>query len=122
VYLNGVEVWRTNMPTGTVGFGTPASVAIAGADESTFVQTTISSSLLVSGTNVLAIELHQSGGTSTDVSFDLQLIGSDGSASVTRGPYLQIGTPNSTVVRWRTNVATNSRVSVGTTRKPDFRF
>jgi hypothetical protein len=116
VYLNGVEVWRTNMPTGTVGFGTPASVAIAGADESTFVQTTISSSLLVSGTNVLAIELHQSGGTSTDVSFDLQLIGSDGSASVTRGPYLQIGTPNSTVVRWRTNVATNSRVSVGTTQ------
>jgi hypothetical protein len=110
------------MPTGTVGFGTPASVAIAGADESTFVQTTISSSLLVSGTNVLAIELHQSGGTSTDVSFDLQLNGSDGSASVTRGPYLQIGTPNSTVVRWRTNVATNSRVSVGTTRKPDFRF
>jgi hypothetical protein len=109
VYLNGVEVWRTNMPTGTVGFGTPASVAIAGADESTFVQTTISSSLLVSGTNVLAIELHQAGGTSTDVSFDLQ-------ASVTRGPYLQIGTPNSTVVRWRTNVATNSRVSVGTTQ------
>jgi hypothetical protein len=46
----------------------------------------------------------------------LQLIGSDGSASVTRGPYLQIGTPNSTVVRWRTNVATNSRVSIGTTQ------
>src|SRR6185503_2834965 len=27
-----------------------------------------------------------------------------------------IGTPNSTVVRWRTNVATNSRVSIGTTQ------
>ena len=114
VYLNGVEVWRTNMPTGTVGYLTPASVAIGGADETTFVQTTISPSLLVTGTNVLAVELHQSGGTSTDISFDLQLIGSDGSASVTRGPYLQIGTPNSTIVRWRTNVATNSRVSVGT--------
>ncbi|HKU77455.1 MAG TPA: fibronectin type III domain-containing protein [Pyrinomonadaceae bacterium] len=115
VYLNGIEVWRTNMPTGSVGFLTPASVAIGGADESAFVQTTISPSLLLNGTNVLAIELHQSGGTSTDISFDLQLIGSDGSASVTRGPYLQIGTPNSTIVRWRTNVATNSRVSVGTT-------
>src|SRR5678815_4465377 len=114
--LNGVEVWRTNMPTGSVGFLTPASVAIAGADESTFVQTTISPSWLVTGTNVLAIELHQSGGTSTDISFDLQLIGSDGSATVTRGPYLQIGTPNSTVVRWRTNVATDSRVSIGTTQ------
>lgn len=116
VYLNGVEVWRTNMPTGSVGFLTPASVAIGGADESTFVQTTISPSLLLTGTNVFAIELHQSGGTSTDISFDLQLIGSDGSASVTRGPYLQIGTPNSAVVRWRTNVATNSRVSIGTTQ------
>ena len=116
VYLNGVEVWRTNMPTGSVGYLTPASVAIGGADETTFVQTTISPSLLVSGTNVLAIELHQSGGTSSDISFDLQLIGSDGSASVTRGPYLQIGTPSSTVVRWRTNIATDSRVSIGTTQ------
>jgi len=116
VYLNGVEVWRTNMPTGTVGFLTPASVAIAGADETTFVQTTLSPGLLVNGTNVLAIELHQSGGTSSDISFDLQLIGSDSAASITRGPYLQIGTPNSTVVRWRTNVATDSRVSYGTTQ------
>jgi acid phosphatase type 7 len=116
VYLNGVEVWRNNMPTGSVGFLTPASVAIAGVDESTFVQTTISPALLATGTNVIAVELHQSGGTSSDISFDLQVIGTDGSASVTRGPYLQIGTPNSTVVRWRTNVATNSRVSVGTTQ------
>ena len=116
VYLNGVEVWRTNMPTGSVGFLTPASVAIGGADESTFVQTTLGPSLLVTGTNVLAIELHQSGGTSSDISFDLQLIGSDGSASVTRGPYLQRGTPNSTVLRWRTNIATDSRVSYGTTQ------
>lgn len=116
VHLNGVEVWRTNMPTGTIGFSTPASVAVAGADETTFVQTTISPSLLINGTNILAVELHQSGGASSDISFDLQLIGSDGSASVTRGPYLQIGTPNSTIVRWRTNVATDSRVSFGTTQ------
>jgi acid phosphatase type 7 len=116
VYLNGVEVWRSNMPTGTVGHLTLASVAIGGADESTFVQTTISPALLVNGANVLAVELHQSGGTSSDISFDLQLIGSDGSASITRGPYLQLGTPNSTVVRWRTNIANDSRVSIGTTQ------
>src|SRR5439155_382598 len=30
--------------------------------------------------------------------------------TVTRGPYLQTGTPTSVVVRWRTDVATNSRV------------
>jgi hypothetical protein len=33
---------------------------------------------------------------------------------VTRGPYLQIGTPTSIVVRWRTGTATNSRVRYGT--------
>ena len=34
-------------------------------------------------------------------------------AAVTRGPYLQLGTPTSIVVRWRTDVATDSRVQYG---------
>jgi hypothetical protein len=34
-------------------------------------------------------------------------------ATVTRGPYLQMGTPSSLVVRWRTDVATDSRVRCG---------
>src|SRR6185436_7491162 len=34
--------------------------------------------------------------------------------NVTRGPYLQQGTPTSVVVRWRTDVATNSFVRYGT--------
>ena len=37
VYLNGSEVFRTNMPTGAISHTTPASAAIAGADESAFV-------------------------------------------------------------------------------------
>src|SRR5262245_1373735 len=35
-------------------------------------------------------------------------------AAVQRGPYLQLGTPTSVVVRWRTDVATNSLVRFGT--------
>jgi tetratricopeptide (TPR) repeat protein len=34
-------------------------------------------------------------------------------ATLTRAPYLQMGTPTSIVVRWRTNVATDSRVRYG---------
>ena len=34
--------------------------------------------------------------------------------AVTRGPYLQIGTPNSIVVRWRSDLASDSRVRYGT--------
>ena len=33
--------------------------------------------------------------------------------AVTRGPYLQLGTPNSMVIRWRTDVPTTSRVLYG---------
>jgi len=115
VYLNGTEVWRTNMPAGGVSHTTLASVALGGADETTFFQTNISPNLLLSGTNVLAVELHQANSTSTDISFDLQLIGTDAPATplITRGPYLQTGTPASIIVRWRTDQATDSRVRYG---------
>jgi len=36
-----------------------------------------------------------------------------GPPTVVRGPYLQLGTPESVVVRWRTDVATDSRVLYG---------
>src|SRR5262245_49904612 len=36
VYLNGVEVFRSNMPQGPIGITTLASAAAAGADETSF--------------------------------------------------------------------------------------
>jgi hypothetical protein len=39
-----------------------------------------------------------------------------GAQSVTRGPYLQIGTSTSIIVRWRTSEATDSRVRYGLTQ------
>ena len=113
VYLNGTEVFRSNMPGGTITSTTLASAALGGVDETTFVTASVPASSLVAGTNVLAVEVHQANGTSTDVTFDLELSGSTG-ASVTRGPYLQTGTPTSAIVRWRTDVATGSRVRYGT--------
>ena len=113
VYLNGTEVFRSNMPAGNIIYTTLASAAIGGADESTFYPTSVSPSLLVNGTNVIAVEIHQSGVMSTDISFDLDFVGSD-TVTVTRGPYLQKGTPSSLVVRWRTNAARDSRVHYGT--------
>jgi len=112
VYINGAEVFRSNMPSGTIGYLTTASVALGGGDETTYVTTTLSPSVLVAGTNVIAVEIHQSGGTSSDISFNLELIASS-SASVTRGPYLQMSTPTGMTVRWRTNIATDGRVRYG---------
>jgi hypothetical protein len=112
VYLNGVEVRRDNMPAGSVSSSTLASTALGTPAESTFYETTLATSTLVAGTNVLAVEIHQANGTSSDVSFNLELVGVD-TQTVTRGPYLQNGTPDSLIVRWRTNVATDSVVRYG---------
>ena len=114
VYLNGNEIARSNMPAGAIGSSTLASTAISGADESAWQSFSISPAALLEGTNVLAVEMHQSGGSSTDLSFDLKLFGSDASVLMTRGPYLQSGTPEAVTVRWRTDAATDSRIRWGT--------
>jgi hypothetical protein len=73
IYLNGVEVSRSNMPTGTVSYTTLATAAIGNADESAWIEAPIDPSLLVAGNNVLAVEIHQQSASSSDISFDLEL-------------------------------------------------
>lgn len=73
VYLNGTEVARSNLPTGTITYTTLAPSAIGGSGENQFVTFSISPSLLVSGTNTLAVEMHQNAVTSSDISFDAWL-------------------------------------------------
>ena len=75
VYLNGVEAFRQNMPTGEVTFATFAPGAVANLDESTFFDSSINPALLMTGANLLAVEIHQTATNSSDISFDLQLIG-----------------------------------------------
>jgi hypothetical protein len=75
VYLNGNEIFRSNMPGGNILFSTLASASVNNADESTFYTVAASASSLLPGTNVLAVEIHQSATNSSDVSFDLELIG-----------------------------------------------
>jgi hypothetical protein len=70
VYLNGTEVFRTNMPTGTIGYRTPADIAI---EDSTFYTSSINPSLFVTGNNVIAVEVHQADVTSSDISFNFSL-------------------------------------------------
>lgn len=114
VYLNGTEVARSNMPAGAITYTTFASSA-ASDDGGSFNQYQFSSENLVAGTNTIAVEVHQSSATSSDVSFDLRLIQvrSDEPASVVRGPYLQLGTPDSMIVRWRTDRITDTRLAYG---------
>ncbi len=112
VYLNGTEVFRTNMPTGAVTAATFASALVLDANERTYVTVAVNPARLVAGTNLLAVEIHQSNATSSDISFNLELT-SAAAVTVTRGPYLQLGTPSSTVVRWRTSAPVIGRVQYG---------
>ncbi len=76
VYLNGTEVWRDNLSVGEILFDTRASVGINTAQEGVFITNSLPPGLLVPGTNLLAVEIHQvSPFSSTDVSFDLALTG-----------------------------------------------
>jgi hypothetical protein len=71
VYLNGVEAFRNNMPAGPVDYLT--FTANAGDDGQTIFSSSIPINLLRAGTNIIAAEIHQDAGTSTDISFDLEL-------------------------------------------------
>lgn len=73
VYLNGVELWRDNMPAGVITSETRAASGVGGSEESQWFVFEVPAERLVSGTNCLAVEIHQTGPTSTDISFDLTL-------------------------------------------------
>jgi len=116
LYINGTEVFRNNMPSGTIAYNTLASIA-ASDDGATAQIATLPASAFINGDNTIAAEIHQNAVTSSDLSFDLQLIGAgtvSQTASLTRGPYLQMGNQTAVTLRWRTNIATNTRVEAGT--------
>ncbi|MBK8956733.1 MAG: DUF839 domain-containing protein [Saprospiraceae bacterium] len=74
VYLNGVEVFRSNMPTGPVDYTIKALERITGNDELYYYVFDVPKSNFVSGVNQISVEVHQWGGMSSDLSFDLEII------------------------------------------------
>jgi hypothetical protein len=75
VWLNGREVYRSNMPNGTVAYLTPASSAVGDEDEQTYFSTRLATTNVTVGTNIIAVEIHQQAANSSDLSFDLHLAG-----------------------------------------------
>ncbi|KIC63085.1 alkaline phosphatase PhoX [Chryseobacterium taiwanense] len=73
VYLNGEEVVRDNMPTGTITFSTLSSTTIDGAAESVYNVFSIPKTKFVNGSNRISIELHNRGATSSDLRMDAYL-------------------------------------------------
>ncbi|MES2557921.1 MAG: alkaline phosphatase PhoX [Bacteroidota bacterium] len=68
IYVNGVEMIRSNMPAGPITYQT-----LAPANENVTVTYTLPVSAFVQGTNVIAVSMHQTAVTSSDLLFDLSL-------------------------------------------------
>ena len=72
VYVNGTEVARKNMPSGTIGHGTYATAAPSSATAlADPVNVTVPGTLLVTGENVITAEVHLNYRSTPSASFEL---------------------------------------------------
>ena len=78
IYVNGVEVARSQIPAGDFDFDTPASAA---RDEDALFDFDIPLPLFLEGENVVAVEVHQASAGSSDMIFDLRMNGITGAAT-----------------------------------------
>ena len=62
------------MPSGTINYNTAAS-STCSDDGNTVLVSTLTSSRFVSGNNLVAVEVHNRTASSSDLTFELQLIG-----------------------------------------------
>src|SRR5437867_1735003 len=95
VYINGVEVFRSNMPDDVIDWLTLATQEVTGIDASTFYQFAVDPLFLFDGYNLVAVEVHLAGSVSPALGFDLELLAETGPPpppqplGLTRGPYHQ---------------------------------
>ncbi len=97
VYLNGIEIVRDNLPANNLNASTRAVASVGGSEESQWFSFEVPLEHLVSGSNLLAVEVHQSSGTSSDLSFNLSL-----EARQSEVPHQPITLVTDTLVRTRT--------------------
>ncbi len=73
VYVNGTEVVRTNMPAGSISYNTLANAYASPPEENYYNSFNIPTGVLVAGTNIITVEVHQATSDSLDMSFNLGL-------------------------------------------------
>ncbi|MCO6149560.1 alkaline phosphatase PhoX [Flavobacterium sp. NRK1] len=73
VYVNGVEVYRDNMPAEPTTYLTFSSSIVDGADEKRFFIHKVPKTVFQTGINRIAVEVHNRDGSSSDIGFDLYI-------------------------------------------------
>ncbi len=74
IYLNGLEMVRDNMQRWWVNSYAPSQDTVNWPEETTWFNFGLNPAMFRNGENVVAVEIHQSAGTSSDISFDLELV------------------------------------------------
>ncbi len=117
VFLNGVEILRSNVRSLPLGPELPAATPLGPFTERDVLVFRAGPDALRAGENVLAVQVHQHWRDSLDLRFDLELgaVTAEHPLRVVRGPWLQRATPGSMTVRWRTNRPVPGRVRFGST-------
>jgi hypothetical protein len=90
VYLNGNEVYRTNMPAGPIAYNTPAVAAVN--TERTEYEFSIDPWLIEDGSNVMTVEVHQNAASSSDLFFSMELTGLPTPPAKDKGLYAEFYT------------------------------
>ncbi|MFY0643203.1 MAG: T9SS type A sorting domain-containing protein [Bacteroidia bacterium] len=72
IYINGKLAHTYNMP-GSWSYSSYASATVAGADEGDYTTYAVPDTFFVDGVNVIAVELHNRSGGSSDLGFDLEV-------------------------------------------------
>ncbi len=73
VFLNGVEIIRSNMPEGDITYLTTSSTIVSGSDENVYFITEVPKTAFIEGVNRVAVELHNRDGQSSDLQFDMYI-------------------------------------------------
>lgn len=114
VFINGYNVMRSNFGTGSYDYQDEAYSSISGSEEDIIWEEFIDPSHFQTGTNLIAVEVHQRDPGSSDLSFDFELIGYDSDAEIYRYPYIQRTSESEATIKWKTNAPTTSKVDYGT--------
>lgn len=78
IYLNGKEAWRTNMPNiNQIKNKTKSLEIVKNEEENAFFSKVLFPSNFINGINIIAVEVHQRGRSTSDCVFDLELIGTN---------------------------------------------
>jgi hypothetical protein len=76
VWVNGQELYRMNLPAGSITNQTKATVTVQLTDASnTYYPTNLSIASLPAGTNIIAVEIHKFSPSVAGITFDLELFG-----------------------------------------------